>query len=69
MQWNNIYTKKWVKKFAFLPLDIDGTTVWLQFYWQRFIEIIPSVSCPCEKNKRQYMGKMERSVTQPMGEV
>jgi hypothetical protein len=27
---------KWVLRFAILPVDIEGTTIWLERYWEKF---------------------------------
>lgn len=42
MRWTNkrpapIGTSKVVKKFAFLPVTVGHTRVWLEFYYQHYI--------------------------------
>lgn len=45
MKWDNIYNEKWVKHFAFLPKRINGATVWLEFYQERFKKKYKKCEC------------------------
>ena len=39
MKWPNKYNNAWHRKFAWLPVNVNGTTVWLESYWVRFVYI------------------------------
>jgi hypothetical protein len=30
--------KEWQRRFAWFPKEINGTKVWLENYWERFVE-------------------------------
>ena len=61
MKWKNDYNKEWRKVFALFPQNIDGVTVWLSYYWKRYVVIEKSGCCP----SCHVIAKWELSLTPP----
>ena len=38
MRYKNKYSKYWVKRFALLPKNVNGVSVWLGYYVERYVE-------------------------------
>lgn len=43
MKYPNNYCKDWHTKFAYLPINIDGYSVWLEYYVVRYVP----TDCSC----------------------
>ena len=41
----NRYCPDWVKRFALFPVQNGGYTIWLQFYWKRYVEVKSEDKC------------------------
>lgn len=61
MKWDNIYSGKWIKHFAWFPTNVNGETVWLQVFWERYVKI-DGLSNPCGCG---IVGKFERATDLP----
>jgi hypothetical protein len=61
MRKKNIWSGEWIKHFALLPENVNGTTVWLEHYWKRYVKIGDDNGCPCGSH---IIGKYELTLEQ-----
>lgn len=57
MIWKNKYNKSWRRVFAFIPTNVEGTTIWFGFYEERYVEKGKQCDCGCQCN---FIGGHER---------
>tara|TARA_Y100001951_G_scaffold105377_1_gene122742 strand:- start:3933 stop:4142 length:210 start_codon:yes stop_codon:yes gene_type:complete len=57
MKWKNQWSEVWRSRFAFMPTQINGTTVWLERYEERYVEL--DYGCRCEL-KSHVRGQWQR---------
>lgn len=46
MKYPNDYCREWTRHYALLPKSLEnGYTVWLCYYWKRYVEVEPKDKC------------------------
>jgi hypothetical protein len=59
MKWKNQWSGEWIRHFALFPENVEGETVWLQFYWERYTNINDGEGCACGSH---VVGKYDRTL-------